>query len=158
MLKLNLGCGNDIRDGYVNIDLRKTHKCVVIASITDLPYGTEEVDEIRAIDVLEHVGWRLTEDVLVYWIRLLKKGGRLEVITPDFVALCEKTLANKTVQNQKLMISRMFGGQDYPENTHLAGLTQEMYEDIFKRNGMIFESVKRHVGNGTNIHVIGKKS
>jgi len=32
-MKLNLCCGNDIRDGYINIDVRRTHEKVFVLDL-----------------------------------------------------------------------------------------------------------------------------
>ena len=54
MLKLNLGCGTDHHQDCVNIDIRAVSGVDLICDIRELPYKPEEVDEIRAYDVLEH--------------------------------------------------------------------------------------------------------
>ena len=57
-LKLNLGCGDKILPGYINIDTvseRKAKKPDVIADIRDLKtIKTEIDDEILTVHVIEH--------------------------------------------------------------------------------------------------------
>ncbi|MBS1186605.1 MAG: hypothetical protein H6R04_623 [Burkholderiaceae bacterium] len=47
--KLNLGCGLDYRDGYVNIDFNATHRVDLVADVTWLrDFGDESCVEIVA--------------------------------------------------------------------------------------------------------------
>jgi len=70
-MKLNLGCGNDIKEGYINHDLRKHRKEVDLEFDLNIDDWTElwikeppnikrlvepnSFDEIRVWDVLEHL-------------------------------------------------------------------------------------------------------
>ena len=57
-VKLNLGCGDKILEGYINIDTaseRKERKPDIIADIRDLKkIKTAIADEILAVHVIEH--------------------------------------------------------------------------------------------------------
>jgi len=57
MKKLNLGCGKDIKPGFVNADFVKTHPDVIEVDFTKFPYPFKdnEFDEIHCYDVLEHL-------------------------------------------------------------------------------------------------------
>ncbi len=83
-MKLNLGCGLDIKKGYVNLDSVKLPGVEIIWDLDKTPYpfknGTFE--EIYASHVLEHVkDLSVTLDELC---RISKKGGRLIVRVPYF--------------------------------------------------------------------------
>lgn len=86
MKKLNLGCGQDIKKGYVNLDKRKLHGVDVIWDINKqpLPFKNNEFDEIYADNVLEH-----TEDVVStvneLW-RITKGGGLIKLVLPSWNA------------------------------------------------------------------------
>jgi len=92
MLRLNLGCGNDIMPGWVNIDAYND-QADVKANIEKLPYGNDTVDEILASHVIEHFHFMAGFDVLLEWKRVLKPGGKLIVETPDFLASCKDFVA-----------------------------------------------------------------
>jgi len=55
-LRLNLGCGNDIRDGYVNVDVHGGDRIVRWdLNIKPWPWEESSVDEIIMHHVLEHL-------------------------------------------------------------------------------------------------------
>jgi len=57
LLRLNLGCGSDIRPGYCNVDV-SAHAGVDVVhdlNVYPWPWSVNSVDEILAIDVAEHL-------------------------------------------------------------------------------------------------------
>lgn len=82
---VNLGCGEDIRPGYCNVDVRAITDVDVIADLRDLPFEAGAFSEALAQDVLEHF-WKPTS-VLTEWRRVLKPGGELYVRVPDWNVL-----------------------------------------------------------------------
>lgn len=84
--KLNLGCGKDIKPGWVNLDSAKLSGVDVVWDIEKLPlpFGNEEFDEILANDILEHVEYI---PVLLDLHRILKSGGKLEIRVPHFTSV-----------------------------------------------------------------------
>jgi len=84
MLKLNLGCGFRHLDGYVNIDNRQ--KCspdMLWDVINGLPYPDNSVDEVMAVDFLEHIPTAFVPAVIHEIWRVLKPGGKFESKTPS---------------------------------------------------------------------------
>lgn len=83
-MKLNLGCGNDIRLGYINVDKKKTHPSVIVDNITVLSGISESsADEITAINVLQYIGINQLQLTIRLWISKLIKGGRLYIESTD---------------------------------------------------------------------------
>ena len=80
-LRLNLGCGRDVRPGYENID-RLPHPGVIVADVEGegLPFPDGSVDAILARHVMEHVV-RFDKALHECW-RVLRVGGRLEIAVP----------------------------------------------------------------------------
>lgn len=83
--KLNLGCGNDIRKGWINLDSVKLPGVDVARDIEHLPlpFSDEEFDEILCQDILEHVSYI---PVLRDLHRITKKGGCIFVRVPHFTS------------------------------------------------------------------------
>ncbi len=97
-LRLNLGCGNKILPGYVNVDVapaRAGARPDVICDLRDLSrFDDDSVDEILSVHVVEHF-WRWEVDELVReWVRVLKPGGRMVIECPNLKAACEAFLAS----------------------------------------------------------------
>ena len=57
LTKLNLGCGTDIKKGYVNLDRAKIKRVDIVHSLESFPYPFKDntFEEVIAINVLEHL-------------------------------------------------------------------------------------------------------
>lgn len=93
-IKLNLGCGDKILEGYVNVDIvneRGGLQPDVVCDIKNLKiFENESVDEIMAIHVVEHFWrWEIT-DVIKEWIRVLKPNGKLILECPNLLSACKE--------------------------------------------------------------------
>lgn len=84
-MRLNLGCGNDIRDGYTNVDFRKTHPDVLEVDLSKFPWPFEDssVDEILMLDFLEHFPYRDTQRIILEVYRVLTPNGQVVIQVPD---------------------------------------------------------------------------
>jgi SAM-dependent methyltransferase len=78
---LNLGCGKDIKEGFVNLDWAPTPGVDVVHDLDSYPwpFGDEAFETILAMDVYEHVDKPL-EFMWECW-RFLKVGGSLGLRT-----------------------------------------------------------------------------
>ena len=80
--KLNLGCGNDYKEGYINIDWNKVEKADVYQDLNNLPYPFEDnsFDEVYAQHILEHLDrpFAIIEELH----RILKPNGLLHIKVP----------------------------------------------------------------------------
>ncbi len=83
--KLNIGCGNNILPGWVNLDVSALPGVDVVCDIEKLPlpFADEQFDEILCQDVLEHVEYiPILRDIL----RIMKKGASLNIRVPHFTS------------------------------------------------------------------------
>src|SRR5436305_10596227 len=81
--RLNLGCGWDHRDGYLNVDCYERHEPDLIADISNLPMlPSGYFEEVLAKDVLEHFERTRTDTILAEWARLLSPDGHLVLELP----------------------------------------------------------------------------
>jgi SAM-dependent methyltransferase len=86
MIKLNLGCGANIRNDWINCDFIKQNNINLLLDLsTYLPFKNESVDEILISHVLEHIqNW---ENTIQEIIRILKPNGRLTIMVPYGLSL-----------------------------------------------------------------------
>ena len=97
-MKLNLGCGDKILAGYVNVDVapsRAGKKPDVLCDLHRLEsFEDGTADEILAVHVVEHF-WRWeVVDVLREWARVLKPGGSMILECPNLLSACQQFLAD----------------------------------------------------------------
>lgn len=110
-IRLNLGCGQDIKKNYINIDIYPFKGVSYIGDIRWLPFPDNCVDEILAIHVIESFyRWEL-EDVFKEWFGVIKKGGFLDVEFTD-LDKCVKQY-QKSDKNNPFSSARcgFYGGQ-----------------------------------------------
>lgn len=84
VLKLNLGCGNDIREGFINVDIEE-HKGVNLICDLDklpLPFADNSVDYILCSHLLEHLSNRI--EFMLELHRVCKKGAIIDFRVPHF--------------------------------------------------------------------------
>jgi len=83
-VKLNLGCGFRKQDGYINIDIDPRFDPDLVLDITSgLPYKDDSVDEVRAVDFLEHIPIGRVIPVIEDIYRVLENNGVLYSLTPS---------------------------------------------------------------------------
>jgi len=105
LVKLNLGCGDKILEGYVNVDVvaaRSGKAPDVQCDLRQLkPFEDGIADEVLAVHVVEHF-WRWeVEDILREWVRVLKPGGRMVLECPNLQSACEAFLADPEVASRE---------------------------------------------------------
>jgi predicted SAM-dependent methyltransferase len=136
--KLNLGCGWDLREGYINVDFQAFHNPDLVADVRELsslPSGWFE--EIIAQDVLEHLPRLDTPRTLAEWNRLLCIGGLLHLRMPNIIGLAELLASPDKVdiENQKRLVQCLFGTQAYTGDWHLTGFTEPLVRHYLAEAG-----------------------
>lgn len=138
MIKLNLGCGDDIQTGYINLDFRERPGVTVHDLTEDLPYDDNSVDEVRAMDIVEHFNRFEVIDIIRDWCRVLKPSGLMTIKTPDVKNICERyypqAKAGKITWERLSAIIN--GGQDYPGNFHEVTFSFEWLSEILSKYNM----------------------
>jgi predicted SAM-dependent methyltransferase len=120
-VRLNLGCGEDVKRGYVNLDIREIPgaiKCDVSSPILMARYSG--ATEIVAFDILEHFDRKKARECLAMWVGLLAPQGVIGVRCPEI------RHAVKIAPDDEWLELLIYGGQDYPENFHKCGFTTAM--------------------------------
>lgn len=83
-IRLNLGCGYQRMDGYVNIDCRELPGVDLVHNVANnLPFADGSVEEVYCRDFLEHIPIGRTIYVISEIWRVLISEGKFEHITPS---------------------------------------------------------------------------
>ncbi len=84
MTNLNLGCGNDIKEKFTNVDCQKLEGVDVVHNLEKFPYPFENnsFTYIHASMILEHICPKNTIKFMNECWRLLKKDGTMFIAVP----------------------------------------------------------------------------
>jgi predicted SAM-dependent methyltransferase len=81
--KLNLGCGSDLKDGFLNVDLLPGGD-LTLDLRRGLPFDSESCELIFSEHFFEHIEYpHPASDLLRDCFRVLKHGGSLRISVPD---------------------------------------------------------------------------
>lgn len=116
IMKLNLGCGDQKLDGYINCDLHRDDVDMNFDA-SKIPFDDNSVDEIAAYHLIEHFKFHDAMDVLKEWCRVLKPGGRIILETPDFYNSC-KMFVSASEQIKQILYSHFFAWPWLPGQVH----------------------------------------
>lgn len=98
-MRLNVGCGKRVMEGWVNCDIARDPEAErdpeIICDAKQIPLEDECADVLQAIHLFEHFyRWQI-DDVLKEWKRLLKPGGLLILELPNLVKCCQNYLEGR---------------------------------------------------------------
>lgn len=97
-IRLNLGCGDKILPGFINVDLvdeRAGNKPDVQCDIRNLTvFQDNYADEVMTVHVIEHFYYWEAAKVLREWVRVLKPGGKMIIECPNLLTACQEVLNN----------------------------------------------------------------
>src|SRR5262249_17803304 len=90
-VRYNLGCGLDILPGWVNVDGAEVlrDRGVEVWDLEEMPwpFPGASADEIRAIDVFEHIEPKLRVGFITECHRMLKPGATLRMQTAYYTSI-----------------------------------------------------------------------
>lgn len=125
MKNLNLGCGSDIKDGWINIDKIKSKGVDKVLNLDKYPYPFEDnsIDKIQATHILEHI--KDFTECFKELTRILKIGGKMYIKVPHF----SNATSNFELHKTKFFY-RSFGCKTILDEKHYEN--EEMYFKYFK--------------------------
>ena len=142
-MRLNLRCGEKLRAGWLNVDIRPLHPSgaeFLCADLRDLDgrVADRSVSEIAAENVLEFLSWRDLDAALCLLGQKLRPGGGICVQVPDLEAVVRGNLDNPV---PFLFVERaLYGAQAHGEDAHRSAWTAVM---LCQRLGMMGLTVQR---------------
>jgi predicted SAM-dependent methyltransferase len=147
-MKLNIGCGEDIKKGFVNIDIVESVKPDLILDLycesllTKFEPGS--ISLILAQDILEHFEKYHAVQLVKDFYTLLCDKGKLVVRVPDFDTIISAK------HDSDLAIWYLFGGQADKNRCHRYAYTAKSLIKLLVVNGFHWEST---IAEGYNVTV-----
>jgi len=131
-IKLNVGSGEDVRFGYINIDIRPVVGTNIILDLEkqDLPFEDNIVSEIVAQDVVEHVEYDRVEYLIKEFYRVLKPSGRLYIRVPDL-----EQIVSLYRDDYRMLSYYIFGGKRHEYDIHKTGFTKVAFSKLLTSVG-----------------------
>lgn len=84
MTKANIGCGPIYMDGWVNIDISRTHKTDICCDILQTHFDNEYFDVILSVHCFEHLSFPVDAiEALNRFYKWLKPNGIIRIAVPD---------------------------------------------------------------------------
>lgn len=122
---LNVGCGYDKREGFLNIDMDPACSPDLLIENNDMSVlPKNHFHHLIAYDVIEHIHRSETTSTLLEWSSLMTMGATIEVETSNVLAIVDMMRANETYANQAACTIFMYGNQVHGGDYHLTGFTE----------------------------------
>jgi SAM-dependent methyltransferase len=146
-VKLHLGCGSRLFEGYLNIDgdYMAHDPNVLIHDITKpFPLPDDCVDEILSVHVVEHLSRQYILPMYREFYRILRPTGAAATEWPDLLKMCQEVVNNPDcfwTHDKRLLkrtISGIYGDSvRYPDPTmlHKWGYSADSMSKIFVEAG-----------------------
>jgi predicted SAM-dependent methyltransferase len=82
--KLHIGCGGNPLSGWLNTDLSPGADRIRMDATKKFPFPDNTFDYIFSEHMIEHITYKQVEAMLGECFRVLKPGGVIRLVTPDF--------------------------------------------------------------------------
>lgn len=86
-MRLNLGCGTDIRDNYINIDIDDIKNDKIqhadIRNLNMLNIQDGSVEEILVVNVVEYIKFQEVPHIVRHWVDKLQSKGEIYIESLD---------------------------------------------------------------------------
>ena len=98
MIKLHLGCGRNLLDGWINTDFNtaKFSGSDFLDVTEKFPYDDNSVDYVFSEHMIEHISYQDGKFMIEESFRVLKSGGKIRISTPDLKFLINLYTEDKT--------------------------------------------------------------
>jgi ubiquinone/menaquinone biosynthesis C-methylase UbiE len=164
-MKLNLGCGQKMLKGYLNVDtqdLEHNEYEFVRSDCRNLSFlANESVDEILADGLVEHICPLNLKETFYEWNRVLVLGGTVIIISPDFDKIVKTYSEIKNILNLDelmLFLNLNYAILNTNQNEglvkadrHRSIITKRFLELMLCSEGFKFESLQPAEDRGKNI-------
>lgn len=141
-MKLNIGCGYNRLEGYLNLDSSPASAADRLMPAYDLDLESCSATEIKALQLVEHLGFFKTRFFLSECWRVLKSGGTLIIETPHIERTFEIFLAGD--RGVKEAALGWVYGSETPGMNHLYCFPKELLEELLVGSGFGIERAEEY--------------
>ncbi len=134
-MKLNIGCGYDHLDGYMNLDSNPDSAADRLMQAWDLKFADGSVSEIKAYHVIEHLGFFRARYFLAECWRVLGPGGALLLETPCIEKTFEAFLGGDLAAKEAAL--GWVYGSESPGMNHLFCFPRDLLAGSMSEAGFI---------------------
>ena len=124
-MKINLECGNDVIQGYKNLDENPINKLCEKGNFRNIAVADASADEIRVGNALCKIHMSEIPGIVAHWKSKLKVGGRLYVTGFDADLLCTAASYSQIGLDEFNRI--MFGEPNSPHKGVYSIATMELF-------------------------------
>jgi predicted SAM-dependent methyltransferase len=145
-VKLNLGCGTDIRPGFINIDIQEFPGVTKICDAIALSeFENDSVDFIVAQHLLEYIPRKHILSALAEWFRVLKKNAPLEIRITDLAnvtrSLYLNGISDEMGLHHEMVVSLLYGKQRDQYDVRYNGFTPDFIQGVLVGVGYTINNV-----------------
>lgn len=139
-MKIDVGCGAHKREGYLGVDIQSLEGVDYVCDVLEgLPFGDGEVDAVGTCHFLEHLPDVVVPQLLGEFYRVIKNGGRVEVVVPDLISVLETFLRRPEEERWGFPLMTIFGQQTNPGEFHKTGFSKERLATMLRDAGFHVE-------------------
>lgn len=140
-VKLNLGCGEyPLEKPFMNIDRRRPdivgeddRRFICHDLVEGIPFPDAMIDSIVCHHFLEHLTYPQAEELIKECARVLKPGGLLSLVTPDFEWLTREYLSD--AERLAPMAELMLFCEGPDGDKHRSAWDQKLLAGLVERHG-----------------------
>ncbi|UCC19796.1 MAG: hypothetical protein JSV62_00530 [Promethearchaeota archaeon] len=136
-MKLNIGCGKKFDPDYCNIDLYDSLVADKKMSALNLEFPEFSCQEVKAIHLIEHLGFYQSIYALSEFFRVLEQNGKLILETPNLEKVFQIYL-NSNFKQRKDVLSWIYG-LPHEGLQHKFGFPYRLMVEILEKIG--FENI-----------------
>ena len=136
-MKLNIGCGKKFDQDYYNIDLYDNLVADKKMSAFNLEFADNSSQEVKAVHLIEHLGFYQSIYALGEFFRVLEPNGKLILETPDLEKAFRIYLNSNYEQKKDAL--RWIYGLPHEGLEHKFCFPPQLLREILKKSG--FENV-----------------
>jgi hypothetical protein len=130
-VKLNLGCGYEKLNGYVNIDCNEAVAPDVVLDFTteSFPYANGSVQQVVMFHTIEHIQKKFHLGLLLEIRRVLQPEGTLLLSYPEFSKIAENWKTNY-LGKREFWEATIYGRQSSPSDFHVSLMDSKQFSCV----------------------------